>query len=395
MKVLFLIRDLPYPPTTGCQKRNFYLLKELAMKGAEIILFCENSSVKVIDVPAEIKQLTKNINFITVDPKKHIKRNIFSLFSPLPFWVKARTSVKVRNAINDYVHKNHVDMIICDSIYRALNIPFKNTTYKILYEHNIESMIIKRYIETETSLFWKFLASVEFLKLKWFQKKMWKQFDCCVVCSLLDKVFIRKSIGSEKNVCVIGNGVDTLFFNPNARTMEEDTLVYTGLIGWHPNEDAILYFVNNVYPLIKKQRSSIKFFIVGEKPSKIIKELAQKDNSITVTGFVDDVRPYMGKASVFIVPLRIGSGTRLKILEALSMEKAVVSTSVGCEGLEVENNKHLLIRDNPADFAQAVIALLNDENLRVQLGKNGRALVEARYTWDKVFDALSEILKCK
>lgn len=393
MKILFLTRDLPYPAINGYKKRNFYLLKELAARKAEIILFSE-SSPNDTEAISYLKTYCQEVRIIKLRQRSVFSKFIsafLSLFSTLPFSVKARTSPILKREIQVYLEKNQIDIIICDAIYRSLNIPFNNKAVKILYEHNIESKIIERYVEMERNIFKKILACLEFIKLEVFQKKMWSKFDCCIACSSLDKRAIEEKARTA-NVFAINNGVDCSYFSSDSYPVHKSSLVYTGQIGWHPNEDALIYFLKNIYPLIKRDRPQANFWIVGGEPSGKLKLLTKNDKSVIITGFVEDVRPYIGEACVYVVPLRIGSGTRLKILEALSMQKAVVSTSVGCEGLDVENNKHLLIRDNPEEFAEAVVQLLGDGDRRINLGENGRRLVEERYDWNVVFGRLDEVL---
>jgi len=375
MKALFLVRDLPESRTSGYKKRNFYLLDELKKTKVDVVLFRED----------QIGGVSKKTNKLT--------DAFMSLFSVLPFSIRSRYLPKVKERIENYLAANQVDIIICDSIYRALNIPLKSKCKKILFEHNIESIIIKRYADSEKNIFKKIFAYIEYLKLSDFEKKMWGKFDCVIACSSLDKVIMEQR-ASDINVFVIKNGVDSDFFASNSKMpIDNDTLIYTGQIGWHPNEDAVIYFIKSILPLIRKEKPQIKFWVVGDGPSERIRGLADKDKSIMITGFVDDVRSFIQKASVFVVPLRIGGGTRLKILEALSMRKAVVSTSIGCEGLDVEDNKNILIKDEPEEFAGAVLNLLKNETLRASLGNNGRKLVEEKYEWSAVFKNLDDILE--
>ena len=314
---------------------------------------------------------------------------IVSLFSTVPFSVRIRS--KNKQSVKEMCLKETPDWIICDGIHRSLNIPFDIKGKKILYEHNIESEIAGRYARLEKNVLKKAFAYLEYVKFKLLQKKIWVKFDLCIACSDLDKKVIQNIAGKDR-VITVNNGVDLEYFTPQDTPVEPNTLAYTGQIGWHPNEDALIYFVKEIIPLVKKQAPDLKLWVVGANPSAKIKDLAQKDNQIAITGFVDDVRTYIAKAAVFIVPLRIGSGTRIKILEALSMKKAVISTSVGCEGLEVRDNEHLLIRDNPIEFAQGIIDLLKDENLRLRLGQNGRRLVEDKYNWKTVFRGIDKMI---
>lgn len=395
MKILFIARDLPYPATNGYKKRNFFLLKELAKRNIEVVLYCRDSLANQKESMQALKSLCKEVIVVegSEKDKGRMSLTFISLFSGLPFSVKIRTFTNMRKEVEKYLRNNSVDILICDSVYWSLNIPLNNRFFKILYEHNIESMIYKRYLAFEKNIFKKFFAFIEYLKLENFQRRIWKKFDACVVCSSFDKkIMEEKNKSKNSKVYVINNGVDSSYFAADSYPLYRDSLVYTGQIGWHPNEDALIYFLKNIYPLIKRDRPQATFWIVGGEPSGRLKLLTKNDKSVIITGFVEDVRPYIGEACVFVVPLRIGSGTRLKILEALSMQKAVVSTSVGCEGLDVENNKHLLIRDNPEEFAEAVVQLLRDGGRRINLGENGRRLVEEKYDWNVVFGRLDEVL---
>lgn len=391
MKALFLIRDLPYPATHGYKKRNFFLIKALAERNIELALLIENADRDSAEAAAHLKLYCKDIKIL--ETKKHNKLlcAFMSLFSPLPFSLKLRASSKTKQAIAQYLRENPQDLVICDAIHRALNLPLNSKAKTILYEHNIESTIIKRYADTEKNIVKKIFALIEYRKFRKLEQKIWARFDCCIACSALDKKLMQEK-SKDINAVVVNNGVESSYFNPDSYRIDKDTLVYSGQIGWHPNEDAVIYFVKNIYPLIKKEKPSVKFLIVGDKPSERIKDLSKSDKSIIVTGFVQDVREYIGKANVFIVPLRIGAGTRIKILEALSMKKIIVTTSIGCEGLEVEDNRHLLIRDEPKDFSKAVLDILENKPDYQNLGEDGRKLIQEKYDWNVVFNSLDEVL---
>jgi glycosyltransferase involved in cell wall biosynthesis len=181
-------------------------------------------------------------------------------------------------------------------------------------------------------------------------------------------------------VVVIPTGVDTTYFAPSTVAERPRHLVFSGSMDWLPNEDGMLYFVHEILPLIRQQEPSVTVTIVGRSPTPSVARLAS-DAGIEVTGRVDDVRPYLAAAAVYIVPLRIGGGTRLKIFEAMSMGKAVVSTTVGAEGLPVTAGEHLRLADDPDEFAGAVVHLLRSPIERAQLGTRARHLVATTYDW--------------
>jgi glycosyltransferase involved in cell wall biosynthesis len=182
---------------------------------------------------------------------------------------------------------------------------------------------------------------------------------------------------------VVATGVDTGFFSPGPVDRASRALVFTGSMDWLPNEDAMLYFCREILPAIRRREPDVTLSIVGRAPTPAVRNLAA-EHGVTVTGRVDDVRPFMHDAAVYVVPLRIGGGTRLKIFEAMAMGKAVVSTTVGAEGLPVRDGEHVLLADDPPSFADAVIRLLHDVECRQRLARAARQLVTDQYDWAAV-----------
>jgi len=191
---------------------------------------------------------------------------------------------------------------------------------------------------------------------------------------------------------VINTGVDVDYFQPTSVKETPNSLVFTGSMDWLPNEDAIFYFVESVLPLIQKQVPEVTLEVVGRSPSRKLQAMAEAAPCIRLTGWVEDIRPFVARGSVCIVPLRIGGGTRLKIFEAMAMSKAVVSTTVGAEGLPVRSGDNILLADTPDDFARSVISLLRDPRRRQQLGTAARDLVQDNYSWPKVAESFARTL---
>ena len=185
------------------------------------------------------------------------------------------------------------------------------------------------------------------------------------------------------DIRAVGTGVDTAYFHPNGAVEAPATLVFTGSMDWYPNEDAILYFIAEILPELRREVPGLSLAVVGRDPSEGLRTTCGAAG-VHVTGTVADIRPYVAEAAVYVVPLRIGGGTRLKIFEALAMGKAVVATRVGAEGLPIVSGQHFLQADSPAEFAQAVVTLLKDAGRRHALGMAGRRLVEEQYSWMQV-----------
>jgi len=205
-----------------------------------------------------------------------------------------------------------------------------------------------------------------------------------VVVSEKDKELLR-GMGVKNNLAVVPNGTDTTFFKPMGKKKIENSVLWLGHMDVHTNKDAVLYFWREIFPLLQKQYPQVRMTFVGSAPPKEIADAAKKNGNIKVTGFVDDVRPYMDEAEVMVVPLRIGSGTRLKILDAMAMGKAIVSTSVGCEGLEVTDGENILIADAPEEFAAKTIDLLRNPEVRKSIEKKSRELA-ATYDWGIIIE---------
>jgi glycosyltransferase involved in cell wall biosynthesis len=224
-----------------------------------------------------------------------------------------------------------------------------------------------------------------------FERRLARAIPRIVAVSEVDaEAFRRLSPGVE--VTVVPNGVDVTQFQPPAAEADEPpTLLFTGSMGYFPNRDAVGFFCADIWPLIRARRPHVRFRVVGTDADQQLAHLASTPG-IEILGTVEDMRPVLAGGTVVVVPLRAGSGTRLKILEAMAMGRAIVSTSVGCEGIEVQSGEHLLVADAPKAFAEAVLNLLENPTQRQALGRSARKLVEARYGWDRCVAALEALL---
>ncbi len=220
------------------------------------------------------------------------------------------------------------------------------------------------------------------LKLRRFEKLAINNFDGCVVTSDVDYQILRK-LGNTSRLYVVPNGTDTEFFRQSRKKTSENSMLWIGHMDVHTNRDAVLYFWHDIYSRIRKRCPNVSMTFVGTSPPKEIAHAAETDGQIIVTGFVEDIRPYVQDAAVVVVPIRIGSGTRLKILDAMAMGKAIISTSVGCEGLNVTDGENILIADYPEEFANRTIGLLENKDRREKLEQNGRKLAMT-YDWKPI-----------
>ncbi len=227
-------------------------------------------------------------------------------------------------------------------------------------------------------------------KMLAFERGACRRFDCVVAVSREDRD-VMQGYGAT-NVHDIPTGVDTDFFRPGkCNSRQQNNLVFTGSMDWLPNEDAMSYFIDEIFPLIQQSIPGLTLTVVGRSPYPALLARSKKEPSIIVTGRVEDVRPYIDCAAAYVVPLRIGGGTRLKIYEAMAMEKPVISTSVGAEGLPVHDGKELLLADTPQEFAAAVIRTLSDDRFAAELGNHAASLVRESFGWNKVAKSFAAI----
>ena len=388
MNTLFLTKEIPYPLNSGHRIRTFHLLKGLSRENnVQVLCFGDNS-----EAAYEIEKHCASVNLIP-DNKAAGKWQLYisallNVFSITPLSIVCRYSPQLKKRVDEHITRQNPDIVFCDGIHMAPHIS-SNMKNMILSEHNIESTIIRRYILVEKNIAKKIFAFLEWRKMRHFENKQWQRFSKIFVCSETDKIEVLRRVG-QKNIEVIPNGVDIQYYSPRQVDKKPNSLIYSGLMNWRPNEDAVIFFLKKIYPLAKKRIPDISFAIVGKDPSYAITKCAQSDASITITGFVDDVRLYVHASELFIVPLRIGSGTRLKILEAMAMGKAVISTSIGCEGIDVTHERNIIIADTPENFAKGVIRLLNDPVQRDKIAEEGRRMVKEKYSWEIINQRLNK-----
>jgi glycosyltransferase involved in cell wall biosynthesis len=296
---------------------------------------------------------------------------------------------ELRAHVREIVDRNAIDLCVSDFLFAAANVPMDGHVPVVLFEHNVEYLIWKRLSALERNPIKKMLFEIEWRKLRRKEAEICGRADLTIAVSEEDRGRLA-DLAPAAATGSIATGVDTSYFAPGGRPEIPGRLVFSGSMDWHPNEDAVIYFGEEILPRIRARIPDASFAIVGRNPTRSLREAADRLGMI-VTGTVEDVRPYLDEASVYVVPLRAGSGTRMKIFEALGMAKPVVSTTVGAEGLALTHDETFLAADDPEAFGDAVVRLLHNEAQRKQLGAAGRALVVERYSWDQVaneFEAL-------
>jgi sugar transferase (PEP-CTERM/EpsH1 system associated) len=389
LRILVLTPSLPYPPIWGFGTRVYHFLRLLARRHEVSLLTYEEPGED-----QKVAALAKMCSFVHTVPRdaetaRHKRlTQLSSVASRLSYQRRNLHSQAMQDRLEQLTSRNRFDIIQIESSQMA-GFAFDSRAVLVLDEHNIEYELLYRMYHTEHSAMRRLYNWIEFAKFKREEIGTWRRVSGCLSTSAREDEIIRAT-APDTPTQVVPNAVDADYFRPSAdAAIDANAIVMTGLMLYRPNVDGALYFVREIFPRILASRPDMVFYIVGAGATDEVKRLAGPN--VIVTDTVPDVRPYLDRSAVFVVPLRMGGGTRLKVIEGLSMEKAMVSTSVGCEGIDVVSGEHLIVADEPHAFADAVLQLLGDRDMALRLGREGRALVERRYRWETVVEGMEEL----
>ena len=289
---------------------------------------------------------------------------------------------QVRAHVDRVIAAGGADVCVSDFLFAAVNVPFGRPVPTVLFEHNVEYQIWQRLAAIERSPLRRALLEIEWRKVMAREADACRAADLTIAVSDDDRRRLLE-LAPGAHITSIPTGVDTSYFHKNGIPEVPGRIVFIGSMDWRPNEDAVMHFIDTMLPSIRRDVPEASLAVVGRNPTERLRAAAQRVGAL-VSGTVDDVRPWMGEGAVCVVPLRAGGGTRLKIFEALAMEKAVVSTTLGAEGLALTPGREFVAADDPQEFSRAVVSLLRDSARRHLLGRAGRRLVEERYSWAQV-----------
>jgi len=392
MKILWVKAGGLLPPDMGGKIRSYNILKQLARRH-QITLFTfypehpddqhlrgDGFFSRIVAVPLPLPPRRSFGEYLTFARMMAVGR---------PVTIDKFLNSEVRRRYVELLATSTFDIVICDFLVPGSLMRWKTPPPTILFTHNVEAQVWERHYKVTTNPVMKAACWLEARALAGAERRYVELADHVLTVSDNDRAFFLQ-YADPARVTVIPTGVDTEYFQPSPEPEQPDTMVFTGTMDWMPNEDGVAYFVDKIFPLIRREIPGASFWVVGRRPPRRIQALAS--NHVTVTGAVDDIRPYLGKAAVCIVPLRSGSGTRIKIFEAMAMGKAVVSTTMGAEGLPVRHGENIILADDPADFARQVVQLLRDPPRRAQLGRAARKLVEENYGWPSVAARFEQIM---
>ncbi|CAG1015049.1 polysaccharide biosynthesis protein PslH [Anaerolineales bacterium] len=388
MNVLFLSTKSPYPLINGHSLRTYHTLRDAARRhDVTLVTFIQQPEHELKPEHIEhLRSFCKEVHTFPIPVDQSRAKLALSLgrnlLSDLPFVATKYDSPEMRAKIREIIANNKIDLVHVDLLPLSVYLNEFAHLPKILVNHNVESVRLQRWAESDPSPLKRAFLRLQWRRLCRFEKEMVNCFDRCIVVSELDRD-VLVDMGITIPIAVVPNGTNTEFFKPMGRSPIENSVLWLGHMDVHTNRDAVLYFWREICPLIRQRKPDATIIFVGTAPPREIADAAVGDPRVKVTGFVDDIRTHVDEARVVVVPIRIGSGTRLKILDAMGMGKAIVSTSVGCEGLAVENGKNILVADTPDSFADGVMSVLVDKDLREALERNARECA-LTYDWDRL-----------
>jgi glycosyltransferase involved in cell wall biosynthesis len=395
VKILLVAPFLPSPPRFGGQRRIDGLARELARRH-EVSVLSFNATdewehVSLVETRKYCREVRTLPNYERVEAAIKRRNQLRSLLSRHSYEHSLVASRRdFQRALDEMLAAEHYDVVQYEFAQMA---PFRlsrrdgKRPLLVLDEHNIEYDILRRTAQASMGLPRTVYNALNWRKLAREEQAAWRRFDGVALTSARDERMLHE-IYPACRTTVIPNGVDVSEFPKSTDTVDADSLVFFGAINYFPNADGVMYFVDEVFPTVRQRRPNASFKVIGPGANQQI--LQRQHDGVEIVGMVDDVNPYIDRAALVVVPLRLGGGTRLKIVEALSKGKAVVSTRLGAEGLDVVDGKHLLFADEPQQFADQVERVLADREFATRLGDAGRRLVEERYSWATISRQLEQ-----
>lgn len=402
-RILFLTPQLPYPPRQGTQIRNFHLLRAAASAhSVDLLSFAREGEALGGDSP--LRELCGRVELLPAPRRIKGDRLRLLLTSPEPDMAHRLPSQDFAATLRAMLEGDRYAAIQVAGIEMAGYIPVARAvvprTPIVFDDHNAEYLLQARAAAVDA----RHLASwpraayslVQWLKLKRYEARVCATANAVLAVSEADATALR-SLGVAARIRVVPNGVDTDYYRPNPDSRSAAplppnpaTLLFTGTMDYRPNVDAMGWFVSAVLPAVAARKPEIRLLIVGRSPAPWVRALASRHDNVMVTGPVEDVRPYFRQSALFIVPIRVGGGSRLKILEALAMGLPVVSTSMGAEGIDLVDGQEIMLADGAEGFAAAILQLLDDPSLRDRMAPAGRRAAQERFDWSRVAPRLLE-----
>jgi glycosyltransferase involved in cell wall biosynthesis len=394
VQILYVTLRVPFPPTSGHRLRVWLLLRALAAEQHDVTLI---SLADAQETETDLSPLRGLCSSVSLVPRAHTSyesrdygKLMAALLSPRPYQVLEVLSPPLVARVKELAACQHFDLVICDQIVMVANLPPGLSIPVVVDSVHVAHELLDRYLDHMRNPLKRLYLWIEYLKMRPWEARVCSESSAVLACSDLERrVFQRLSPGAR--VFTAPNVVDLSEYTPTSGG-DDATLLFSGTMEWYPNQNAVEFFASGILPELRRLRPGVRLRVAGRGGAESFRRRFRGQPEIEFTGFVSDMRDEIAGAAVCVVPLRIGSGTRLKILEAAAMAKPVVSTRLGVEGLDFEEGEEILLADDPRDFARAVAGLLADPDRRRQMGQAARRRVEAQYGVPALRESLRQIL---
>ncbi len=388
LKVLLIASELPYPPTDSNRACYYHLLTQLGGKH-EFTVLAMSSGGTAEDV-ARLEPFVKELVVVPHEIKKTLGRRLATAFSPLPFGVHLFRSKEYARALAELLARGSFDVIVAGNVNMAQYTVGLAGTPRVLFPQDAWSLYYRRQMEHAPNPAAFLYSWLQHVKLRRYERRTYGRFDGCVMVAQRDADIVRAAC-PDLPIYFAHSGVDVPKLEDAAK--EPRSVVFSGVMDYPPNKDCVFYFANEIFPLIRERVPDAVFHVVGKNAGPEVRALAERPG-VVVTGTVPDLLAYIRRMEIYVCPMRLGSGMKMKIVEALSAGLPVVSTSVGADGMDLlVAGRDFVVADGPAPFAGAVVELLKDEAARRRFGRSGRNAVKKAYTWDAYAKAWDKILK--
>jgi len=391
MRVLIVTANLPYPPVGGAQMRVYMLAKQLSRRHEVTLIAFDRDP----DIPGRAEALRDFCAEVVPVPlanhqllTQKRKQQLISLARRRPYQYTAAYAPEMQRTIDHYLATRPFDIVQIEFSQMGYY-HLRDYSRSVLDQHNVEYELLHRIYQTERLSLRKLYSFSEWWKFRRQEIAICERFTTVLTTSERDRATLEAQTRGP-GYAVIPNGVDCDYFTNPAPLGHDNVILFTGTINYFPNTDGLKYFLEEIYPRVRQAVPDVQLCIAGKNPPPEIQRYAGSQG-VTITGYLEDIRSVFATASLVIVPLRVGGGTRLKILEAMSMQRAVVATSIGAEGIDVTHGENILLADDPESFARSVVTLLHDRAQRQRLAAAGRRLVEQKYDWKLIGDRLEQV----
>jgi glycosyltransferase involved in cell wall biosynthesis len=407
VRILWVSHIIPFPPKSGVHQRSYHLLRGVSRRhSVDLVSFIQEPWLRVFypsreegiqDCREHLLEICRSVAFLPIERLSRsygkARTALEALIYGDSYTMRWLQSASATRTFLEQSANNHYDLVHFDTISLA---PFRGAfgeTPATLGHHNIESQLLRRRAENEPHKIKRWYFGREGERVRSSEARTAKHFAAHLTCSALDSDRLRE-IAPDANAVTIPNGVDTKYFSPRGHSASAlQSIIFVGSLNWYPNVEAVKFLLKEIWPRVLERRRDIELNIVGSAPPREIFELAKILAGVHVHGFVDDVRPLMNEAVLYVCPIRDGGGTKLKLLDAFAMAKCVIAHPIACEGINVTSGENVVIAVSPENFVEGIVGLLNDPARRGRIGTAARQLVVDEYSFETIGNKLCDVLE--